>query len=381
VGIGGLWVEGLVTAMSRLHDVRVISPVPYCPPLPEFIGYVLNRKILERNLVHDIEVYRPRFLSPPGYLLHSYIGDLVYWSIVRKIDFYRKEFPFDLIHAHFSYPDGYVGARLAKRYHVPLIITEHATWKPWMDDYPRVRKQAVWAASVSAGLIAGSRYLSDSIKSFINDPQKLHDIPIGVNTELFKPAKQHIKNPMQILYVGRIHRIKGVDVLFKAFSLLVKKQIDIHLILIGGNLGTKSYQRHEENMRALATSLGINNNIKFLGMQPPEKVLKYMQESILLVLPSRRETFGTVLIESLACGTPVVATRCGGPEDIVNDKVGVLVEKENPAALAAGIEQVLSRAGAYSAEALHQYVDKAFSWISVAQRTSELYEKSLSANR
>jgi len=358
--------------------VRVVSPVPYCPPLPEFISYARNRKILSRSTENGIKVYRPRFLSPPGYILHSYLGDLLYWSIVRKIDCYRKEFPFDLIHAHFSYPDGYVGARLAKRYGVPLVITEHATWKPWMDDFPRVAKQAVWAAGIGHGLIAASHYLADTISSFTHEPQKIHDIPIGVNTDLFKPADKFTKKPMQVVYVGRIHKTKGVDVLFKALSLLVKKHSDLHLVVIGGNLGFKNYQRQEEEMRTLAIRLEINSNIEFVGMQPPEKVVQYMQQSALLVLPSRRETFGTVLIEAIACGTPVVATKCGGPEDFINDGVGMLVEKENSQALADGIEHVLSKQLEYSAEALHQYADEGFSWSSVAQRTSLLYEKALS---
>jgi len=379
IGVGGLWAEGLVTAMSKLHDVRVISPVPYCPPLPGFISYASNRKILGRSLVNGVEVYRPRFLSPPGYMLHSYLGELLYLSIVRKIDRYRKEFPFELIHAHFSYPEGYVGAKLAKRYGVPLIITEHATWKPWMDDYPRVAKQAIWAADVSDGVIAGSRYLADTITAFTKQPEKLYDIPIGVNTKLFQPADGVEKKSLQILYVGRIHTTKGVDVLFRALSLLVKRYSDIHLVIVGGSLGFNNYQRQEEEMRTLATSLKIDRNIEFVGMQPPEKVMKYMQQSALLVLPSRRETFGAVLIEAIACGIPVVATKCGGPEDFINDRVGVLVEKESPEALADGIESVLTRQKEYSAAELHKYADEDFSWDNVARRTNRLYEQAMSS--
>ncbi|VAW53818.1 Putative teichuronic acid biosynthesis glycosyl transferase TuaC [hydrothermal vent metagenome] len=378
VAVNGLWVEGMVTAMSKLHEVRVVSPVPYCPPLPESTGYANNRKILSRSKVNGVEVYRPRFLSPPGYILHSYLGELLYWSIVWKIDRYRKEFPFELIHAHFSYPEGYVAARLARRYNIPLIITEHATWKPWMDDYPRVAKQAVFAAGVSHGMIAASRYLADTMAAFTGEPKKLHDIPIGVNTALFKPDATVKKVPRQILYVGRIHKTKGVDILFNALSLLLKTHSDIHLIVIGGNLGFKNYQKQENEMRALATRLNINSSIEFVGMQPPETVVKYMQQSALLVLPSRRETFGAVLIEAIASGTPVVATRCGGPDDFVTDSVGALVDKENSQALADGIEKVMLNLNDYPADILHKYADEGFSWDSVARRTNQLYDAALS---
>src|SRR6267143_570436 len=93
----------------------------------------------------------------------------------------------------------------------------------------------------------------------------------------------------------------------------------------------------------MVIKLGLESQIEFVGKKSNAELLRYLQESALLVLPSRRETLGTVLIEALACGTPVVATRCGGPEDIVTDEVGVLVPTEDPEALARGIQTVLER--------------------------------------
>lgn len=378
VGLLGLWVEGLVSAMSSIHDVRVVAPVPYCPPLPKFISYARNRKIFKRGSKNGIDVYCPRYLSPPGYWMHSFVGLLTYWSIVRKIDRYRKEFPFDLIHAHFTYPDGYVAARLAKRYNVPFVITEHAAWIPWMDDYPKVKQQAVWAAKQSAAVIAGSHYLADTISHFTAQTEKINVIPIGVNTACFRPSKETgQKKAGQILYVGRIHTTKGVDVLFRAISLLAKKHNNIRLVIIGGNLGFNNYQIQENNMRQLADELEINPYLEFAGMQPPENVVRIMQQSAMLVLPSRRETFGTALIEAIACGTPVVATKCGGPEDFVTEDVGVLVEKEDPQSLANGIEKVLLQPQAYSADRLHQYAGSGFSWQYVAEQTDKIYRQAL----
>jgi len=379
VAVNGLWVEGLVTEISSINDVRVISPVPYCPPLPQSFSYARTRSILHHDTVNGIQVYRPRFLSPPGYLLHSYLGDLYYWSIVRKIDRYRKEFPFELIHAQFSYPDGYAAARLAKRYNVPLVITEHAAWVPWMDEYPRVRRQAEWAVGVSRATIAGSRYLAETISGFDVDKEKVKLIPLGINTRLFKPDSAVIKKPNQMLFVGRIHMVKGVDILFHALSMLVKKNKDIRLVLIGSSLGFKGYQVQEEKLRKLATSLGVDPYLEYVGMQPPEKVREFMQQSALLVLPSRRESFGTVVTEALACGTPVVATRCGGPEDLVNDRVGALVEKESPQALAEGLEKVLSSQHLYDAGALHAYVEDKYSWRYISKQIQQLYQKILKA--
>jgi glycosyltransferase involved in cell wall biosynthesis len=98
-----------------------------------------------------------------------------------------------------------------------------------------------------------------------------------------------------------------------------------------------------------------------------------MRQSAVLVLPSRRETFGSVLVEALACGTPVVASRCGGPEDIVTPEVGRLVEPEDEHALAAAIEQVLDDAAAYEPVRLREYALEHFAWPRIAGRIAELY--------
>ncbi len=375
----GLWVEGLVREMTDLCDVRVIAPVPFFPPLVPSESYARYRKILISQNVNGVDVYRPRFLAPPGYWLHDYIGKLIYWSIVRKVDRYKKIFPFDLIHAQFSYPEGYVAARLAKRYRVPLVITEHASWEPWMRQYPVVRKQAVWAATVSSAVISGSRYLSSTISPHLNGLNKLVSIPIGVDANLFKPAVTNNKRDgTGIVYVGRIHPTKGVDVLFKAMKLVLKKRADVSLTLVGGDLGFRDFRKQEDKLRKLASDLGILEKLKFVGSQPPDKVVEYIQNSAMLVLPSRRESFGAVLIEALACGIPVVATRCGGPEDFINQDVGVLVEKESPEALAEGIQDVISRLDKFSPSELSQYAHSGYSWKKLAGQTNHIYEQALS---
>ena len=375
----GLWVEGLVRAMRGMCDVRVIAPVPYFPPLVPIESYARYRKILHRQNINGVDVCRPRFLAPPGYFLHSHIGKLLYFSIIKRVDGFRQEFPFDLIHAQFSYPEGYVAARLCERYQIPLVITEHASWDPWMRQYPLVRTQAVWATHISSALISGSSYLSNTISRFLDDPEKIVSVPIGVDTRLFKIAENNDQRDLtRIVYVGRIHPTKGVDVLFRAMKVLLERNIDISLTLIGGDLGFRDFMKQENKLRDLAGELGLLEKLNFPGSQPPEKVAEYMQQSALLVLPSRRESFGAVLIEALACGIPVVATRSGGPEDFINNDVGVLVEKENPEALADGIQQVLSRLDRYSPEELSRYVHDGYSWEKIAARTNDIYRRALS---
>jgi len=130
----------------------------------------------------------------------------------------------------------------------------------------------------------------------------------------------------------------------------------------------------------LATSLGVANKCVWLGELSREQVREEMQRCSFYVLPSRHETFGNVLLEVMACGKPVVATRCGGPEDIVTNEVGVLCEKENVNALAAAIDDMQKNLRAFDAHAIRQHVVDRFSPTLFSRRMRDVYETHNSAN-
>jgi teichuronic acid biosynthesis glycosyltransferase TuaC len=152
------------------------------------------------------------------------------------------------------------------------------------------------------------------------------------------------------------------------------------LLLVGESF-FKNYQREYERIRRMTQELDLDGRVEFVGKQQPVDVVRYVQESAVLVLPSRAESFGMVLVEALACGTPVVATRCGGPEDIVNDRVGVLVPPEDPQALATAIAQVLDRRNSFAAEELRSYALRQFGLDAVGARLKALYDEALGIDR
>lgn len=375
----GLWVEGLVRHSARQCAVKVVAPVPYCPPLPWLPEqYRRFQRIEAYGNAGGVDVYHPRFMVPPGYWFHGFESFTYFAGVVRFIDGLRREFPFDLIHAHFTYPDGYVAARLGQRYRVPVIITEQAPWRPWMDRYPMVRRRAVWAARQAAFHIAISNAARETIVHFTGDLPGLQVIPDGVDTSVFTLAPDDSRPlPDQILFVGVIRPVKGVDVLLNAMRLLIDRGRRLRLILVGESFYA-SYRREYERLRQMADELGLAGQVEFAGRKPLPELVRYMQQSALLVLPSRQESLGMVLVEALACGTPVVATRCGGPEDIVVGDVGVLVPPENPEALASGIERVLDRRAGYDPAVLRAYAVNKFGLESVAGRVVELYRRAIS---
>lgn len=371
----GLWVEGLVRHVAGRCEARVIAPVPYCPPLLP-AEYSRFRAVRHEEDWNGVPVRRPRFLTGPGYSLHRFEAALYYRGVRREVRRVRRTFPFDVIHAHFGYPDGVVAHRLAEDHGVPFVITEHAPWIPWMETYPAVRRQAVRASRAAAFHLAVSRYVRRTISRFAGEREELRVVPVGVDGELFVPSSKGAVRPEQILFVGIIRHVKGVDILLRAFRLLLERRPEVRLTIAGGGF-YRSYRLESGAMRALAEELGLGERVSFVGMKTQEEIARLMRESALLVLPSRAESFGAVLLEAMASGTPVVATRCGGPEDIVTEGTGILVPPESSGDLAAAMEQILERRSEYDPARLRRHALDRFSWVEVARQTVELYEQAV----
>lgn len=377
----GLWVAGLTRQIAESCEVRVISPVPYCPAALGFLEYGRFRKIKRKRWDGPILVYHPRMVVGPGYSLYRFEAAAYELGIRKLVTRIRREFQFDLIHAYFGYPDGVVAARLGQQYAVPVITTEQALWRPWMDNYPSVRRAAVKAASSYAFHIAVSSALRDSVIEFTGKRENMHVIPNGVDEECFRLLNDEARRKLnQVLYVGVLNFNKGLDVLLHAMQILVQQKPQARLILLGG-FHYRNTRLQGERIQRMAHDLGLDAHVEFVGMKSPADVARYMQESALLVLPSRRESFGSVLVEALACGTPVVATRCGGPEDIVNDSVGRLVSPGNAEELADAIGSVMNHRNRYVALELRKYALDRFSWPLLANRTMDLYREALATMR
>lgn len=374
----GPWVARLMQHLADRCDLRVIAPVPYCPPGLGLWEYGRFRAVERQRMEGRVRVYHPRFLVGPGYSLYNIEAAAYHLGVRRLVDRIHREFPFDVIHAHFGYPDGVVGARLATRYGVPIVVTEHALWRPWMDQYPFVRKQAVAAARTYSCHVGVSTAVRGSIVHFTKNSEGVRVIPNGVDGSVFKPlSKPSEKKPDQLLYVGVLNFNKGLDTLLRAVQALVVDRPMVKLVLVGGFF-YRNTQHQAELIQRMANELGLDNHVEFVGMKTASEVSRYMAESSVLVLPSRRESFGSVLAEALACGTPVVATRCGGPEDIVNDQVGRLVPIADVEALTVAITDILDHSQRFDPDQLRAYALGRFAWERVAAQNFDMYTDAVS---
>lgn len=200
-------------------------------------------------------------------------------------------------------------------------------------------------------------------------------IPNGVDTEFFCPPsreqrsnKNTVDSTKILLYVGRIAQEKGLDILLRAVSLL-PRSYELKLRVLGnGPLW--------EEMQALVAHLGISDQVEFLG--EVENVREHLQSADMFVLPSRFEGLSNALLEAMACGLPVVATKTSGTVDVLrHGENGLLVDVEDPKALAAAIEQLLQETSLAQklAENAIQTVRMNYSLDSVAERYIALYRE------
>ena len=281
----------------------------------------------------------------------------------------------DLIHAHVSYPAGFMAAELSKKYNVPYVVTEHMSPFPFatmmQDDQPMW--QIRHALKNAKRIIAVSPSLAARIESF--GFTGVQTIPNLVNEDQFCPADvasaKASGNKFVFFTLGNLVPQKGVGDLLKAIALWNPPADEVEF-WIGGE------GRYAEQYKQQAAELGIADRVKWLGQVPREDAPALFQRCDCFVLPSLHETFGVVLAEAIACGKPVIATRCGGPESIVTRTNGQLVAPGSPAELSQALADMRIQHAQYDAIAIRESFVSRFSRQAVTQQIVDMYKAVLS---
>lgn len=228
----------------------------------------------------------------------------------------------DIIHAHSVLWGGWAAAKISKQYNIPLIITEHSSAfvRGLIKEYqkPFIREAFDQAKKV---IVVGPSLEKELAK--YTEKEKIILIPNIVNTSLFNPNDNIQKsNKFRFFSLAFLTYNKGFDLSLKAFAKAFKGNEEVELV-IGGD------GEERKNLENLAVDLGIKKQVTFLGELSREQAVMEMQRCDVFVLASRFETFGVVFIEALACGKPIIATKCGGPEMIIDENNGILVDVNN----------------------------------------------------
>lgn len=273
--------------------------------------------------------------------MHGLLMFLGSFSLVRRL---RGAMDFDCIDAHYVYPDGCAAILLGKVFNLPVIITARGSDINLFPAFRSIRPQIRWTLERASGVIGVSAALKDTMVALGIARETIKVIGNGVDLARFEPidskeAKNRLGIPMDaraIVSVGALTPVKGFQILIPSLTTILRRYPKARLYVVGeGNDRNK--------LQSLIQELGLEEHVFLVGSKPNEELKFWYSAADLSCLVSAREGWPNVVLESLACGTPVLATPIGGiPEILTSQELGVFVE-QNPESIAAGLEFALNK--------------------------------------
>ena len=370
--IHGIFVETRLRELLKTGQVQaqVVAPVPWFPSksprFGEYAQFAATPRFEHRN---GLDVHHPRYLLLPkvGMNLAPYTMALGALPTVRRLQ--REGFDFDLIDAHYYYPDGVAAGLLAKWLGKPFFVTARGTDLNLIPEYPFPRKLILKTASAASGSIGVCKALIDSLEQLGADPVKLHTLRNGVDLERFTPeprelARQRLGLQTQgpyLLSVGHLIERKGHHIAIEALAALP----GVTLLIAGSG-------PEERALKSLASRLGVSDRVHWAGVVPQTELKWWYSAADVLTLCSSREGWANVLLEAMACGTPVIATDIWGTSEVVStEAAGRLMARRDARALADAWHDLMSAMPARAAT--RQYAE-GFSWNATTQGQLQLFE-------
>jgi glycosyltransferase involved in cell wall biosynthesis len=373
---------------SFAHSVYVVAPVPYFPnwlpipnkvrSLPRISRWLKMGRIPVKEQWGGITVYHPRYLILPACSV-PFHGFLMFLGAVLLILRLHTLLRFECIDAHFVYPDGFAAVLLGKLLRLPVVVTAHGTDLGLYAQYSLLRPLIRWTLNGTERVICVSKALKRIALSLRISNDKLVVIPNGVDLDCFHPidkteARLILGMPLDaevVVTVGQLISRKGYHVLINAVAHLCPRFPNLKLFIIGeGSLG-KSLQRR-------VSAMGLGQHVFLTGAVKNDELFRWYSAADVTCLASSREGFPCVLLESLACGTPVVATAIDGTTELVNSlDLGLLVQQD-AFSISDGLERALQID--WSRMALARHV-RPFTWLQAAAGIERILASSIEKNQ
>lgn len=366
----GIFVKTRLQHLLSSDDVetQVVAPVPWFPSAnPTFGQWAKNAATPKFEEIDDIKVWHPRYLLPPklGMSIAPVMLALGARRQVRKL--IDEGFDFDLIDAHYYYPDGVAAALLASAFKKPLVITARGTDLNLLPEYTIPRRWILWAESRAAASVGVCRALMDRLEDLGGSISQKRVLRNGVDLRCFVPedkaaSRRKLGLPTGdiLISVGNLVELKGHHLAIEALPSLPGAT----LVIVGEG-------EEEARLRELANRLSMSNRVIFAGRRPQTELSHWYSAADVLVLCSSREGWANVLLEAMACGTPVVATAVSGtPEVIQTSEVGRLMSDRSSASLVQALQELLSARPEQSA--VRRYAE-GFDWNETTRGQIELF--------
>lgn len=366
----GIFVETRLRQLLATHAVAatVVAPVPWFPSGAQVFGrYGALARTPRAERRAGIDVRHPRYFMIPK------IGMTIPpWTLARAAEqeirhLSRDGFDFDLIDAHYFYPDGVAAAMLARRLGKPFVVTARGSDINRIAQLAAPRRLILSAARSASRIVAVSQALKQTMAALGVEPDHIVVLRNGVDLELFQPIDRDearrtlgLAAPKVLVSVGNLVPEKGHDLFIETVAALP----GVEALIVGAG-------PERRRLLELIGRRGVAARLRILDEMPQERLRVVYSAADALVLASAREGWPNVLLEAMACGTPVVAADVGGVREIVAEPVaGRVVESRDGAAFARAANDLLASPPEHGA--VRRYAES-FGWEEVARLQVDLF--------
>lgn len=352
-------------------EATVVAPVPWFPFRQRVFGdYATFARVPGYEERHGIRILHPRFPVIPK-LGMNVAPSLMYRAMLPLLRTMKRDgTDFDLVDAHYLYPDGVAAIRLAEYMGKPAVLTARGSDVNVIAHYPRPSRRIRWAAERAAAVVTVSDALKSKVLELGVSPDKVVTLRNGVDLDRFAPLDRNaIRTRLELsgpvwLAVGNLVELKGVHITLAALA----KSDDVTLLIAGEG-------PEKPRLRDLARDLGVEARVRFLGNVPHAHLCDYYNAADALVHASRLEGMPNVVLESLACGTPVVATPFDSVTELLSaPEAGEIAEQRSAEAIASAWQRLRSRSPIRAAT--RQFAEE-FGWQPVVEAQHALYAQVL----
>ena len=355
-------------------DVEVIAPVPWSP---SWVPYSPSGRLdrVPRFRMHGgLKVHHPRYLVVPkvGMTLTPHTLFRTLRSNLQELLAQGRRF--DLIDAHYFYPDGVAAVRLAEEFGIPVVVTARGTDLNLIPEYRSPRRMIRHAAARADGLITVCQALKDRLVELGTAADDVVVLRNGVDLQLFSPMDRQVARARlgltrrTLASVGGLVERKGHHHAIRALPALPETD----LLIVGEGPERRRLER-------IAVQEGVSGRVRFLGRMEQKQLPEVYNAVDALVLASSREGWANVLLEAMACGTPVVASAVWGtPEVVAAPEAGVLMKTLDTDGVVEGVTRLFSM---NPDRAVTRRYAEGFSWDATTQGQLKLFQNILAASQ
>lgn len=345
----GVFIRERMFRVGKKLPIIVIAPTPWFPfqnIIRKFKPY-FRPPTPSHEEQQGIEVFHPRFFCVPGVFkfMDGFFMALGSVRLMRKL---KKRFDFNVIDAHFAYPDGKAATLLSRWFDVPVTITLRGTEISHSKEWLRggLLKQSLQDAT---RIFSVSTSLKKHAVGQGVDSNKIEVVGNGVDTEKFHPIDMQVAreklglavNAKVIVTIGGLVERKGIHRVLNILPALLKTYPDLHYLVVGSGGAEGDWT---ERLKKQVGDLRLQNNVHFLGAKPPEELKIFLSAADLFVLSTRNEGWANVLLEAMACSIPVIASDVGGNSEVINQPaLGTIVPFGDESALLAAVDDGLTK--------------------------------------